>query len=266
MLSAFARDRAGAGNSTIVLVLAIIAAVSLLLQIQSGYIRLDPFFTSAPKETTKTAKKGKSPELFAPKPEIPAADIDRFLERRTSTLDELHNIQYETRQAIALMEPESAANLLDELEPVEAVSILRHLNERDLARILEAAPVQASAEWVKLLIKPAVLPEIPDALKDRAAQLGLYDDTAELLQRLSPPADTSEARSGQDGTQTNAESGSPSETAASEEEAAQDGNSGLTNENTTEGAAIAYSGIAAEEGVAAVREVGCSNPPGIAIA
>jgi hypothetical protein len=171
--------------------LGLVALISLLMQIQSGDINpLALFAKKAPaagaKAGTKAGakgKKGKAPPMLPPtvRPLRGAADLYVKARDREVLRGEIQ--QRETWQAFARMDEAAAAVILTALEDKDAVAILSHLQEHELARILEVTPRDKAAAWVKALYNLQPLDPVPVPFRDRAKRAGLYDDTQDLLQQ-----------------------------------------------------------------------------------
>lgn len=105
------------------------------------------------------------------------------MSQRRTTIERAENAANKTREAFAHMEEPAAVALLLRLDDQEAAGILSRLEKWDIARILEAAPADKASAWVKLLLTPPQLPDVPVPFRDQAKRAGLYDDTQELLQQ-----------------------------------------------------------------------------------
>jgi hypothetical protein len=174
----------GFSNVQLLISLAVLAVVSLLMQVQAGEVDLGSMLAASAKPSKSTKRSSKAPDLIPPevKPSIEVA-ADQYVMSRTDQVRRLNRMQRETLESFARMDGEAAALILAELELDTAVEILAFQKERDLARILEYADPADAASYITDLLKRRQLTEIPDEFKPATAEAGLYDNTGDLLEQ-----------------------------------------------------------------------------------
>lgn len=176
----------GFSNATLLVAIGLIALITLLAQVQTGAIDLTalvPAKAPAQAKAKGAGKPGKPPAMIT----LPANPLDaaaeHFVKARQETIAEDLSTKRDVALSLAHMDEAAAAKLLQVMDQTAAVELLAELEERDLARIFEAAPPDIAAQWAAALMTPKQLPAIPEPFKPAATRAGLYDDTQELLQQ-----------------------------------------------------------------------------------
>jgi|GEM_PF-2464688 len=156
-----ARPRPGYSNAALAGLLALVAVIALLTQIQRGAIDFGALVASPAGGKSASARGGTAPQLFPPEP--PAPDPATETDPGAPTAEQYQpDPQRELGQALARMDGRAAARLLAELEPESARGLLATLHERDLARILEEADPAMAARWIEeLLALGRAVPDVP---------------------------------------------------------------------------------------------------------
>lgn len=171
----------------------LLALITFLLQVQSGDINPLAWFAKKPaaaaaKDKGAAGKKGKAPPMIV-FPVDPLREAgEHFAAQRKTDLAEVESTQRDVYQGVAHMDSDAAAAMLAAMDQTAAVQLLSHLEQRDLARIFEAAPPAQAALWAAALLNQPPLPAVPEPFRQQAKQAGVYDDTAELLQKYAADA------------------------------------------------------------------------------
>jgi hypothetical protein len=185
--------RRGFSNTNLLAAIGLLALVTFLLQVQSGDINPLAWFAPKPAATTPkgkaaTGKKAKAPPMIV----FPADPLreagERYVKQRKTDVEEAESTKRDLWLSVARMDSDAAAAMLAAMDQTAAVQLLSNLEERELARIFEAARPAQAAQWAAALQNQPQLPAVPDAFKEQAKQAGLYDDTAELLQKYAAGA------------------------------------------------------------------------------
>jgi hypothetical protein len=185
--------RRGFSNTNLLAAIGLLALITFLLQVQSGDINPLAWFApkpaaTAPKGKAATGKKAKSPPMIV-FPADPMREAgERYVKQRKADVEEAESTKRDLWLGVAHMDSDAAAAMLAAMDQTAAVQLLSNLEERELARIFEAAPPAQAAQWAAALLNQPQLPAVPDAFKEQAKQAGLYDDTAELLQKYATGA------------------------------------------------------------------------------
>jgi hypothetical protein len=176
----------------------LLALITFLLQVQSGDI--NPLAWFAPKPAAAEAKgktgankaaagkKGKPPPMIV-FPADPLREAGaQYVKQRKAAIEEAESTKRDVWLSVAHMDSAAAVAMLTAMDQTAAVEILSNLEQRELARLFEAAPPTQAALWAAALLNQPRPSPVPDAFKQQAKQAGLYDDTAELLQKYAAGA------------------------------------------------------------------------------
>jgi hypothetical protein len=183
----------GFSNANLLAAIGLLALITFLLQVQSGDINPLAWFAKKPaaaatKDKSGAGKKGKAPPMIV-FPVDPLREAGaHFSAQRKADLEEEESTKRDVYLSVAHMDSDAAAAMLAAMDQTAAVQLLSHLEQRELARIFEAAPPAKAALWAAALLNQPPLPAVPDAFKQQAKQAGVYDDTAELLQKYAADA------------------------------------------------------------------------------
>lgn len=183
----------GFSNTNLLAAIGLLALITFLLQVQSGEINPLAWFAKQPtaaaaKDKAGTTKKGKAPPMIVFPADPLRAAGERYVKQRKADLDEAESTKRDVYLSLAHMDSAAAAAMLAAMDQTAAVQLLGNLEQRDLARIFEAAPPAQAAKWAAALLNQPLPPAVPEAFKPQAAQAGVYDDTAELLQKYAAGA------------------------------------------------------------------------------
>lgn len=148
----------------------ILALVGALAMLQSGQIDIAALTAKAATTASDSSKgkKGKPPVLF-PRAEVAVIPVVPAGEQPGLAAIDRRQPRRELYQALARMDGETAANMLAEMDDPLVIEMLLALRERDLARILEAAPPVDAGRWATSLLEAAQQLELSEALAADAA-------------------------------------------------------------------------------------------------
>jgi len=176
--------RLGFTNLELGIALGLLAAVGLLLSLQSCPVSFGAGKAGSKQAAGGAGKTAASAPPLIPSPAEPLKVVaQRWVDERQRQVTVIGSAETETQQALGWMDPRAAANLLAQLSPPEAAALLTQLHRRQIALILEEADPPTAALWLKELLRQPALPLIPDEFKSAAARAGLYVDTTDELQK-----------------------------------------------------------------------------------
>lgn len=205
----------GFSNLNLLAAIGLLALISFLLQVQSGDINPLAWFAKKPaaaasKDKTGAGKKGKAPPMIVFPTDPLRTAGERYVQQRKTDLEEAESTKRDVYLSVAHMDGAAAAAMLAAMDQAAAVQLLSNLEQRDLARIFEAAPPAQAAQWAAALLNQPPPPAVPEPFKQQAAQAGVYDDTTELLQKYAAGANGAAGTTpAQDGTVPDGAAGTP---------------------------------------------------------
>jgi hypothetical protein len=151
-------------------VLGLLALIGLLAMVQSGQLTLRgslPASAASPR-SSKTGASSKPQKLYPRQATTVANLAAAGAEQPEPVLQ--RQPRRELYQALARMDADAAADMLGELDADSVTELLLAQRERDLARILEAAPPFEAAEWIADFLEAApTIDETPNGARQAAA-------------------------------------------------------------------------------------------------
>lgn len=150
--------------------LGLIALIGLLAMLQSGQLSLGSVLPAPAvgARHSKAGARGKAPQLL-PRMTQAVGTAGEPAAEQAGPATYQRQPRRELYQALAQMDADAAAEMLIELDADRVTELLLQLRERDLARILEAAPPVESAQWVADLLDAAPALDLPPAANQPAA-------------------------------------------------------------------------------------------------
>jgi len=172
-------------NAGLAGLLGLLALIGLLAMIQSRQLTLTALLPTTPAGTkqSKASAKGRAPQLFPRQAPAAATPVRAGAEQPVPEINQ-RQPRRELYQALARMDADTAADMLMELDADAVTELLLALRERDLSRILEAAPPVEAAQWVAGLLDAAPPLEPPPATEQPAVPAG--GDAAQPVEMADP--------------------------------------------------------------------------------
>jgi hypothetical protein len=178
-------------------VLGLVALIGLLAMLQSGQLSLGSVLPAPAAGTrhTKAGARSKTPQ-FLPRTTKAVSTTGGPAAEQSGPATYPRQPRRELYQALAQMDADAAANMLMELDADRVTELLLQLRERELARILEAAPPFESAQWVADLLDAAPPLDLPPAASqlptaaDSTAIPGTNDSSQNTSDSTSSPAES----------------------------------------------------------------------------